>query len=199
LNAARVVPILGALAALTLAGRAAADDAPPAPDPGRIALGLELDLLPTVVSAAAGEVGGGGNVWLGRDRLRLRLVGTRMVFPDGFQTPSGFKDRELIAVAAIVDVFLHRGFSGPWIGGGLEHWWNRVGSAAGPDTADWRSYVVTAGGGWAWKFWRDLYLNPWMAGHVLLSRPEVTLYGSTWKPGVATWEISLKVGWNAWL
>jgi len=200
MNADRfLVPVAAALAALTLASRAAADDAGTAPDAGRLALGLEIDLLPTVVSAAAGEVGAGGNVWVGRDRLRLRMVGARMVFPDGFQTPAGFQGRELIVAAGIVDVFLLPRFAGPWIGAGLEHWWNRIGSTAGPDTAEWRSYVLTAGAGWSWKFWGDLYLNPWAAGHVLLSRPTVTLDGNTWKPAAVAWEVSLKLGWNAWL
>jgi hypothetical protein len=168
---------------------------PPAPPQAGIALGAELDLLPTVVSAAAGEVGAGGNVWIGRDRLRLRAVGTRMTFPDGFQTPSGFQDRELTVAAGIVDLFFARDFSGPWIGAGLEYWWNTIGSPAGPDTASWSSGVATLGGGFVWKLRGNLYLNPWAAGHLLLSRPEVTLYGATWKPGALTGEVSLKVGW----
>ena len=72
---------------------------------------------------------------------------------------------------------------------------NTIGSPAGPDTASWSSGVATLGGGFVWKLRGNLYLNPWAAGHLLLSRPEVTLYGATWKPGALTGEVSLKVGW----
>lgn len=168
----------------------AADD--PAPASG-VAVGAELDLLPIVLSAAAGELGGGGNLWLGRDRVRLRAVGAYVAFPPGL-TPSGFEGRRLTVAAGIVDLFLRPGFSGPWLGAGLEHWWNRIGSPAGPDTAAWNSWVATLGGGYVWKFWRGVYLNPWAAGHLLLSEPEVTLYGATWKPARLSGELSLKVG-----
>ncbi|SRR6266568_1100865 len=163
--------------------------------PRGVAVGGELDLLPTILSALDGELGSGANLWVGQDRLRLRAVGAHIAFPPGGLTPSGFKDRRLTAAAGIVDVFLHPGFSGPWLGGGVEYWWNTIGSPAGPGTAAWSSWVFTAGGGYVWKVWGDLYLNPWAAGHLLLSRPEVTLYGATWKPAAISGEVSLKVGW----
>jgi hypothetical protein len=63
----------------------AADDAAAAP---RIAAGVEIDLLPTVLSAIDGQLGGGANVWVGRGRVRLRAVGAFVAFPPGL-TPSG--------------------------------------------------------------------------------------------------------------
>jgi hypothetical protein len=164
--------------------------------PEATAVGAEIDLLPTVLSAADGRLGGGANVWAGRGRVRLRAVGTFIAFPPGALTPSGFEDRELVVAAGIVDVFLRPGFSGPWLGAGFERWWNRIGSPAGPDTASWTSWVATLGGGYVWKFWRGVYLNPWAAGHLLLSEPAVTLYGATWKPTRLSGELSLKIGWQ---
>jgi hypothetical protein len=184
-----------ALLAVTAApGPAHAADAP-ASEPG-IAVGAELDLLPVVLSAAAGKLGGGANVWVGRDRVRLRAVGTYVAFPSGALTPSGFEDRELTVAAGIVDVFFRPGFSGPWLGAGLEYWWNTIASPAGPGTASWNSWVATVGGGYVWKVWRGLYLNPWAAGHLLFSQPEVALHGATWKPSRLSGEVSLKVGWQ---
>jgi len=170
----------------------AADDAAPAPE---IAAGAEIDLLPIALSAIDGHLGGGANVWVGRGHLRLRAVGTYVAFPPGL-TPSGFQDRELAVAAGIVDVFLRPGFEGPWLGAGLERWWNRVASPAGPGTASWSSGVATLGGGYVWRVWRGLYLNPWGAGHLLLSEPEVTLHGATWKPAKLAGEVSLKIGWQ---
>jgi hypothetical protein len=194
IQATKVVAVLAALLLLLLLllGQARAEE--PVPGGSRTAVGGEIDLLPVVLSAAAGKLGGGANLWIGRDRLRARAVATYVAFPPGALTPPGFEDRELTVAAGIVDVFFRPGFAGPWLGGGLEYWWNRIASPAGPGTASWSSGVVTLGAGYVWKFWRSVYLNPWGAGHLLLSKPEVTLHGATWKPPPLAGEVSLKIG-----
>jgi hypothetical protein len=192
---------LGLLAAVALlVGAPPALSAEPAgAPPDRLALGLEVDLLPTVLSAIDGKFGVGGNVWVGYDRFRLRAVGTNVHFPPGFLTPDGFENRQLSVAAGIVDFFFLPGFEGPWVGAGVEYWWNTIGSPAGSGTASWNSWAVTAGAGYVWKVWGNFYLNPWAAAHLLLSRPEVTLYGATWTPAPVTAEVSLKIGWFLWL
>jgi len=179
----------------SFANAEATDSQAPVP-PERITLGLEIDLLPTVLSAVDGQLGGSANVWVGLDRIRLRAVGSYISFPPGFLTPSGFQNRELMVAAGIVDYFFLPQFHGPWIGAGVEYWWNKIGSPAGPATAYWNSAVFTLGGGFVWRFWGNLYLNPWAAGHLLLSRQEVTLYGATWAPAPLTGEVSLKIGYQ---
>jgi hypothetical protein len=189
---------LVAVALCTLAaGPALAAEPPPpvAPARDRLTLGLELDALPFVLSAVAGQPGGAGNLWIGLDRLRLRAVGAHVAFPSGL-TPTGFQDRELTVAAGIVDCFFRPGFDGPWVGAGFEYWWNTIGSPSGPSTASWNSWVATLGGGFVWKFWGEFYLNPWAAAHLLLSTPSVTLYGETWKPAAVTGEVSVKLGWS---
>ena len=182
------------IALCVLAGRVQA-----AESPENVALGFEIDLLPFTLSAIDGQLGGAANVWLGLDRVRLRAVGSHIAFPPGFLTPSGFSNRELTAAAGIVDVFFLPKFAGPWIGAGFEYWWNSIGSPSGPATAYWNSWVATLGAGFVWKFWGNLYLNPWAAGHLLLARPEVTLYGASYTPASLSAEISLKIGWFLWL
>lgn len=186
--------MLCAVACLAASGPAGPADAPKGPaDP--VAIGLEVDILPTVLSAIDGRLGGGGNLWVGTERVRFRAVGSRIDFPPGFLTPSGFENRQLTVAAGIVDWFFLPRFEGPWLGAGFERWWNTIGSPSGPATASWNSWVFTLGGGFVWKFWGNLYLNPWAAGHLLLSRPEVTLEGTTWTPASLSAEVSVKVGW----
>src|SRR5215468_2940058 len=132
---------IGAALLLALCALGPARAAEDASASGAVAVGVELDLLPTVLSALDGRLGGGANVWVGRDRVRLRAVGTFIAFPSGL-TPSGFEDRELTVAAGIVDVFFRPGFVGPWLGAGAEHWWNRIASPAGPGTATWTSWVA---------------------------------------------------------
>jgi hypothetical protein len=184
-----VVVLLGILMAAPVV---AAEPSPPGGD--RLSIGFELDALPFVFSAIEGRPGGAANVWAGSDRIRLRAVAAHIAFPPGL-TPSGFENRELTVAAGIVDCFLRPGFEGPWVGGGLEYWWNTIGTPAGPETASWNSWVATVGGGFVWKIWGNLYVNPWAAGHLLLSRPTVTLAGETWKPPPVSAEISVKLGW----
>jgi len=172
---------------------------PPQTSSEGAALGLEVDLLPLVLSAADDRLGGAMNVWVGYDRLRLRAVASHIAFPDGFLTPAGFENRELTAAAGIVDFFFLPKFEGTWIGTGFEYWSNTISSRSGPTTASWDSWVATLGAGFVWRLWGNLYLNPWVAGHVLLSRPEVTLYNSPWTPAPLSVEASLKIGWFLWL
>ncbi len=169
-------------------------EAPPARADGGAA-GVEVDLLPAVLSAVAGAPGGALQLWAGRGRDRLRLVGARLALPDGL-TSAPFRDRRLTVVALLYDRFLRDGFRGPWIGGGLEAWWNRIGSERGPGTEAWFAGVATVGGGWVFPVWRGLYLNPWAAVHVPLAPPRVELYGERFDPGDVEAEASLKLGWG---
>jgi hypothetical protein len=47
-----------------------------------MALGFNLDLLPTVLSALNGELGYAPQVWLGVGRARIRFVGSHLEPPD---------------------------------------------------------------------------------------------------------------------
>ena len=147
-----------------------------------------------MLSAVGGEAGGALQLWGGRGRDRLRLVGAHLAFPDAL-TAAPFRDRRLTVVALLYDRFFANGFHGPWVGGGLEAWWNRIASDRGPGTEDWRTGVATLGGGWVLPVWRGLYLNPWAAIHVPLARPRIELYGERFDPGAVAAELSLKLGW----
>jgi hypothetical protein len=160
----------------------------------RSSFGVEMDFLPVVLSGAAGDLGVGINAWFGIDRFRLRLVGTHVAFPSSF-APDGFTDRKLDVVAGIVDFFPRSGFSGPWLGSGVEYWWNSARAATGGGIARWESPVYTLGSGWVIPLWRGLYVNPWVAGHVLLSKPSASADGQVWTPGRLTGEVSVKLGW----
>ncbi len=185
-----------ALASVLIASGAVRGDEPQGEPRGRWALGAEVDLLPVVLSTVAGEFGVGGNVWVGVDRFRLRLVGAHLAFPSAF-APDGFADRKLDVIAAVADVFARRDFSGPWLGTGVEYWWNEARAGAG--VARWESPIYTIGAGWVFPIWDGLYVTPWAAGHVLLSSPEAAAGGATWKPARLAGEVSVKVGWFLWL
>jgi hypothetical protein len=188
----------GRLAAVVLAACAAhavtARAADASPSEARWRFGVEVDLLPIVLSAAAGEPGLSLQLWAGRGRQRLRAVGALIHFPDRL-TDEPFRDRETTVLALIYDRFFRDRFQGPWLGAGAEAWQSEIGSAAGPDRAEWTEWVATAGGGWVFSVWRGLTLNPWGAAHVRLNDPEVALHGEAYHPPRLLAEVSLKVGW----
>ncbi len=177
-------------AAFSSPARAAA---PPA-EPARDAVGVELDLLPIVLSAMDGEVGRSLQVWAGRGRNRVRLVTALVHFPDAL-TGAPFRDRDLTAMALVYDRFFREGFRGPWVGAGAEVWWTDVGTELGPERRERVSPVATAGAGWVFPVWRGLYLNPWAAGHAVMGERTIELRGARYRMRAVEGEISLKVGW----
>ncbi|HEY6880393.1 MAG TPA: hypothetical protein VI299_20355, partial [Polyangiales bacterium] len=57
--------------------------AEPLPASGRpMALGIQLDLLPTVLSAVDGKAGYAPQVWLGVGHVRIRLISAHLQLPD---------------------------------------------------------------------------------------------------------------------
>jgi hypothetical protein len=160
-----------------------------------VALGVEVDLLPTVASAIDGELGGSLQVWAGRGRNRLRLVGAALHYPDGL-TDAPFADRQSTVAALLYDRFFQDGFRGPWVAVGLEYWWSSIGLEAGGARGTWSTPVATAGAGWVFPVWRGLYLNPWGAVHLPFDTGAVQVGGATYQPRAVEAEVSLKVGWS---
>jgi hypothetical protein len=171
--------------AVTLPTLAAAQDAPKR----ALAIGFEVDALPYINS------GYYGSVWLGHEHLRYRAIVTRTDLP-GFIVADGFDDANLNVVAAIVDYFPRRHFNGPWIGIGVERWRTSARYKADGARGRWNNSVGTIGGGYVWKFAGNLYLNPWVAGHLVLDGPtKISIGGGRYKAQRATPEASLKLGW----
>jgi hypothetical protein len=189
------------LAALSLLAPAASNEAGLTPRDAStersLALGLEVGVLPPLMSAIAGGLGVSGQT--GKDRWRLRLVGAHLRYPDALIGNDAFRQQEATVAALLIDRFLFPGFRGPWIGAGAELWSSSIGQQTGPARAGWTDAVLTVGVGYVWKFWRDLYLNPWAAAHWTTSSHAIALYGSTFMPRRLSAEVSPKVGWNFWL
>jgi len=160
------------------------------------AAGVEVDLLPTISSATAGEAGGAVQAWVGASRNRLRLVGAHLHYPNGFVSKP-FADRSATVVAVLYDRFFRDDYAGPWVAVGAEYWWSRIGLASGADRGSWGTPVATVGAGWVFPIWRGLYLNPWAAGHAPLDTGRVAVGAEQYRPKAFEAEVSLKIGWGA--
>jgi len=53
------------------------------------------------------------------------------------------------------------------------------------------------GGGYVWEFYRNFYLNSWLATHVVIAGDDEVAVGKrTYELKLFTPEISLKLGWH---
>jgi hypothetical protein len=94
----------------------------------------------------------------------------------------------------VVDVFFKDGFSGFWVGPGLERWNGDVTEKSSGLRQGYRTDIVTVGFGTIWRFSRHVYLNPWAAVHVPIGGDtKVEFTASTFDIG-PTPEASVKLG-----
>ncbi|PWL39830.1 hypothetical protein DKG77_03100 [Flagellimonas aquimarina] len=153
-------------------------------------VGFELDALPYITG------GYYASVWVGHDHFRYRAIIARAETPD-FVIKDGFTNNEIKAYAAVVDYFFKRDFKGWWIGTGLEYWDSKIQTDAKLNTANYNNTIFTVGGGHVWKFYKNFYLNPWVAAHLRLAGDkEVVVDESTYDTQLFIPEISLKLGWH---
>ncbi len=172
-----------------------ADEKPSAPNERKLAIGFNVDLLPSIVSAINGKVGGAGQVWFGVDHVRLRLVAANLRLPDGF-LEDGFTKNDVTVTAFIFDYVSGDNFDGFWIGTGLELWQNSIQNKNVAGTVYWTSGVFTVGGGYIWKFYGNFYIDPWVGVHFIMNNRKIELGDKEFTPMPVTAEGSLKIGWN---
>ena len=152
--------------------------------------GYEIDALPFILG------GYYGSMWVGKDRTRFRAVLTEFRTPDFF-LESGFTNNKIRSYAAIGDYFFEPGFEQWWIGAGMEYWKGRIQTDAGLSTEKYDQLILTFGGGYAWKFHRRFYLNPWAAIHARIAGDaNVTVDEEEFNPAIITPEVSIKIGWH---
>ncbi len=162
----------------------------------RLAVGFNLDLLPTVLSAANGKLGYAPQVWLGIGHVRLRFVGAHLEPPDAFAfAAKGFHHPTTTAFAAVIDYTFGPRFDGAWVGSGFEVWESTIEHDDVPGAARWTSTVFTVGGGYIWRFAGDFFLDPWVGAHAVLNPQTVPVGAFDYKAFPLQGELSLKIGW----
>jgi hypothetical protein len=156
-------------------------------------VGFELDALPFLTG------GYYGSVWFGAAPWRLRAVVSGVNVP-ALATQPQYEHLRLDVVALIADWFFGTragSLAGPWVGGGLERWDNRIEPKGAPGSATFSNDVVTVGGGYVLTLRGNWYLNPWFAAHYLVGGDfDVDVGRRTYHPPRASGEVSLKLGWH---
>jgi len=149
----------------------------------------EVDVLPMATG------GWYSSVAAGRDAWRLRLVAASVTVPDRF-APTGWEKAQTRAQALLVDRFFRPGFTGPWVGGGVERWDEDLKRTQGPERVRLRSLQATLGMGWAVPIGRGFYVNPWLAIHRRIAGDRaVSIPQGECRPRALQAEASLKIGY----
>lgn len=153
-------------------------------------IGMELDVLPYISD------GFYASAWYGIDHIRLRAIVTNTTVPE-FVLSDGYKNNKLKVYAFIADYFFKKNFEGFWLGAGLEYWDSKIEHKNEPNPASYKNTVFTVGGGYVLKIYKNLYLNPWAAFHLIIAGDKkVSVGGNVFKPNVFTPEASLKLGFH---
>ncbi len=153
-------------------------------------VGFEVDVLPYITG------GYYGSAWVGHKHIRYRAIVTKVTTPE-FYLKDGFINNKIQAYTLIADYFFKPNFEKWWVGAGLEYWNGKIQTDAKISTAKYNNKIFTLGGGYVWKFYKNLYLNPWAAGHLRIAgNSKVFVDSKDYKPPIFTPEISLKVGWH---
>lgn len=153
-------------------------------------IGFEMDAFPFINN------GYYGSAWLGIGHLRLRGVIAKTTIPS-FVVKEGFSDLETTAYAFIADYFFNDKYEGWWVGAGTEYWQNSIKNPDNNLTADFNNVQLTLGGGYVWKIWRNLYLNPWGALHLRTAGDaEANAGGKIYESALLLPEASIKIGWH---
>jgi len=155
-----------------------------------IKFGTELDALPF---ATAGYY---LSAFTGFNNLRFRTVLSQVNIPQ-FVVQDGFDDNSLVAYTFLIDYFLNtkKEMSGFWVGGGYELWKSEIRNKQNRVKKEYSSNVGTLGAGYAFTLYKNIYLNPWGAGHLLLDRDiEFPVGGTKLKLQRFSYEASLKIG-----
>jgi len=159
-------------------------------------VGLAIDLLPPIMSATTRNFGYSAQLWYGYKKFRIRGVIAGFTMPDKLMGNEDFKDLNTTATALIFDYFLRNNFKGWWFATGVEMWNNTINSKTNNQDYDFKDYVATAGSGYIFKVYKNLYVEPWGAVHCILNDKKLIVGETEYKTKKFQGEVSLKVGWH---
>ena len=158
--------------------------------PVRATAGIELDFLPYATGGYFGAV------WAGKGHWRGRVIVARATKPD-FLLPDGFSENTIRAYAVLADYFPKQNFSGWWLAAGLVYWDAGIRYDPEQRAGAYKSYLVSGGLGYNWKFYRNFYLSPWAGLHIRVAGDKaVDFQTKSFKPPLLNPEGSLKIGWH---
>jgi len=156
-----------------------------------VTVGFEIDVVPYITG------GYYASAWLGfrKSRQRIRPVFALVNVPD-FLTADGINKKTIQVYGIMTDYFFKSGFEKFWISTGIEYWDGEMENEL-TQKAPFNKWIFTFGAGYVWKFYKNFYLTPWIAGNFRIAGDETVQIGDTTiKLAIVAPEVSLKLGWH---
>jgi hypothetical protein len=158
------------------------------------ALGVAIDPFPIIVSSVDGRFGLSVQPWFGIDYVKVRIDITHIRIPNAITGTKYFYKNELNIAGIVAEGFFNKNFDGFRIGTGFGVWDTTISHRYFNKKGKTISAYWTIEGGYVWKFYKTLYIEPCLALDVPLSENKIKLYGFTYRQLPVFGEISLKFG-----
>lgn len=160
----------------------------------RMALGVNIDPFPTVLSAVDREFGLSIQPWFGVDNLKIRLDIAHFRIPNDCVATRYFKRNNVNAFSLTFEYAFGAHFDGFIVGAGIGMWQDSVSHRYFNESATVVRPFVSIEGGYIWKFYKNLYIEPCLALDVMLTRRTLSVVWCRYTPLPVAGEITLKFG-----
>lgn len=162
--------------------------------PRQLALGANLDFFPTILSAVDSEFGLAIQPWFGVNHFKIRIDIAHMRIPNDIVATKYFSKNNVNTFALVLQYCFGKNFDGFAIGGGIGVWNNMVSNKLFNKKGSSIVPYLTIEGGYIWRFYSNIYMEPCLAVDVMLTTHRINVYGYGFKPLPAAGEITLKFG-----
>jgi hypothetical protein len=171
-----------------------------------MAIGVNIDPFPTILTAIESGFGLSLQPWFGVDQVKIRLDITHLKIPNDLVATKYFYLNNVNAFLIFIEYSFGKNFDGFVAGAGFGIWQNSVtqrdfksvNSACHynliKESASTVSPYISIEGGYIWKFYENLYIEPCLALDIMLTGQKMSLYGFHYKPLPVAGEITLKFG-----
>jgi hypothetical protein len=160
----------------------------------KAAMGIAIDPFPIIMSAVDGRFGLSVQPWFGIDYIKVRIDITHVRIPNAITGTKYFYKNENNIAGIVAEGFFNKNFDGFRIGTGIGLWDTTISRRYFNKKGKSISAYWTIEGGYVWKFYKTLYIEPCLSLDVPLSQNRISLYGSTYRQLPVIGEISLKFG-----
>ncbi len=161
-----------------------------------LALGINIDFFPTILSVVDSEFGLSIQPWFGIDQFKIRINIVHMRIPNSLVGTRYFYKNNANTFSLAVEYCFGKNFDGFTIGAGIGLWSNMVSNKIFNKQGSSIAPFLTIEGGYIWKFYNNLYIEPCLALDVMLTKQKIRMYGFEYKPLPVSGEITLKFGLN---
>lgn len=159
-----------------------------------MALGVNIDPFPTIISAVSRQFGLAIQPWFGIDHVKIRFDVAHMRMPDAIAGTKYFHKNNCNSFALVAEYMFGSNFDGFLVGAGIGVWQHAISHTYFNEGGHRTAPFFTIEGGYIWKFHKNLYLEPCIALDVILSQKRINIYGFTYKPIPIAGEITCKFG-----